>query len=118
MTFLRRHAVPLAAALAAAAVAFAALVVATDDGGSARVVEDGLAVFNRMGCGGCHQLQAAGSTGPIGPSLDERLPDHSRESLRAVILSPPPESVMPQGFGGRMSDRELDALVDFLLAAR
>lgn len=78
----------------------------------------GLEVFTRMGCGGCHQLAAAGSTGPIGPDLDTRLPDHTRGSLTAAILSPPPGSAMPPDFGQRMSEAELGALVDFLLATR
>jgi mono/diheme cytochrome c family protein len=137
MSFVRRHAVPFAAGFAAAAVAFAVVLLTTDGGGgeerapgSGQVAapapakplpegqDAGLAVFTRMGCGGCHTLAAAGSTGPIGPDLGERLPSHTRESLTAVILSPPAGSVMPEDFGERLSDAELDALVDFLLAAR
>jgi mono/diheme cytochrome c family protein len=80
--------------------------------------EAGLAVFTRMGCGGCHRLAAANSTGPIGPDLDERLPNHTRESLTAQILSPDPTGIMPDDFGERMTDAELTTLVDFLLAVR
>jgi mono/diheme cytochrome c family protein len=136
MSFLRRNAVPFAAGLAAAAAAFAVVLLTTDDDGNGRVPEGGqvaapapaagvpegheagLAVFTRMGCGGCHRLAAANSTGPIGPDLDDRLPDHTRESLTAQILSPQAGSIMPEDFGERMSDEELTALVDFLLAAR
>jgi mono/diheme cytochrome c family protein len=137
MSFVRRHAVPFAAGFAAAAAAFGVVFVTTDgDGGEERAPENGqvaapapaeplpegseggLTVFTRMGCGGCHTLAAAGSTGPIGPDLDERLPSHTRESLTAAILSPPVGSVMPEDFGERMSDAELAALVDFLLAVR
>jgi cytochrome c oxidase subunit 2 len=136
MTFLRRHAVPLAAGLAAAAAAFAVVVLTTDDGGSAAhgggrapagahvaapapaEPAGGLAVFTRMGCGGCHRLAAAGSSGPIGPDLDARLPDHTRESLTNAILSPPFEAAMPDNFGERMTDAELDSLLDFLLSVR
>jgi mono/diheme cytochrome c family protein len=137
MSFVRRHAVPFAAGFAAAAGAFGVVLITTDeDGGTERAPgngqvaapapaeplpearEAGLAVFTRMGCGGCHTLAAAGSTGPIGPDLDERLPSHTRESLTALILSPPAGSVMPEDFGERMSDAELAALVDFLLAVR
>jgi mono/diheme cytochrome c family protein len=136
MSFLRRNAVPFAAGVAAAAAAFAVVLLTTDDGGNGRApdgervaapapavgvpegLEGGLAVFTRMGCGGCHRLAAAHSSGPIGPDLDERLPNHTRESLRAAILSPPPLAAMPDDFGERMSDAELDALVDFLLAQR
>jgi mono/diheme cytochrome c family protein len=136
MSFLRRNAVPFAAGVAAAAAAFGVVLLTTDDDGNGRApdggqvaapapgaplpegLEGGLAVFSRMGCGGCHQLAAANSAGPIGPSLDERLPEHTRESLTAQIVSPSAGSIMPEDFGERMSDAELDALVDFLLAVR
>jgi mono/diheme cytochrome c family protein len=136
MSFLRRNAVPFAAGVAAAAAAFTVVLLTTDDDGNGRApdggqvataapgeplpegLEGGLAVFTRMGCGGCHRLAAAQSSGPIGPDLDARLPDHTRESLRAAILSPPPLAAMPDDFGERMSDAELNALVDFLLAVR
>jgi mono/diheme cytochrome c family protein len=125
MSFVRRHAVPLAAAIAAAAAAFAVVVVTTDGGGPAgdggpatARASGGLAVFTRMGCGSCHRLAAADSTGPIGPDLDERLQGHTRESLTAVILRPPAGSPMPEDFGARMDNAEFDALLDFLLAQR
>ena len=82
----------------------------------------GHAVFVRMGCGSCHTLAAAGSTGSIGPNLDDRLGRHTRASLIARIAAPPSESdsfsAMPTNFGSRMNARELDSLVRFLLAAR
>jgi mono/diheme cytochrome c family protein len=139
MSFVRRNVVPFAAGLAAAAAAFAVVLVTTDDGGDGRAPgsgevaapapaapaepvpagqEAGLAVFTRVGCGGCHTLAAAGSTGPIGPDLDQRLRGHTRESLTSVILSPPAGSPMPEDFGERMRDDELAALVDFLHAVR
>ena len=36
----------------------------------------GEAVFTEAGCGGCHTLEAAGSSGSIGPNLDEAQPDY------------------------------------------
>jgi cytochrome c oxidase subunit 2 len=123
VSFLGRHGVSLAAGLAAAAAAFAVVAATTDGGGeptaaAAAGQTEGLAVFARMGCGGCHTLAAAGATGVIGPDLDDKLPDHTRDSLVAQILSPGPNSIMPTDFGERMSEAELEALVDFLLAAR
>jgi mono/diheme cytochrome c family protein len=122
---LGRYGVPLAAGLAAAAAAFAAVAATTDDGSGGdpsppAVVgqADGLAVFARMGCGGCHTLAAANASGAIGPDLDIRLQDHTRESLVAQITSPRPGTAMPADFAERMSDAELEALVEFLLAAR
>jgi mono/diheme cytochrome c family protein len=105
------------AALAAAIAAFA-VVVLTSGGGERPADHDGRAVYVRMGCGSCHRLAAANSTGPIGPDLDDRLPHHTRESLTAQILSPDPADAMPPDFGERMTDAELEALVDFLLAVR
>lgn len=70
-----------------------------------------------MGCGSCHHLTAAVSSGQIGPDLDLALPDHTRASLTAKIRAPGETSMMPSDFGARMSDADLDALVTFLLAA-
>jgi hypothetical protein len=85
--------------------------------------DEGRAVFARMGCGSCHRLAAAGSDGGIGPDLDERLAHHTRASLTAKVLDPSQGagegfSVMPDDFGSRLTGDELEALVDFLLAAR
>ena len=79
---------PLLVGVLAAAVAFGAVILLTDGEGaeSAPVGEpasSGLAVFNRMGCGSCHRLAAARSSGPIGPNLDDRLASHTAVSLRA-----------------------------------
>src|SRR4029079_1271016 len=35
----------------------------------------GEAVFSSAGCGGCHTLKAAGSSGNVGPNLDQLKPD-------------------------------------------
>ncbi|MGH2744941.1 MAG: c-type cytochrome, partial [Thermoleophilaceae bacterium] len=115
---------PLGRRPGGAVAAFAVVALTTDERASTRGTVstasggDGLAVFTRMGCGGCHRLAAAGSTGPIGPDLDSRLPDHTRESLTAAILSHPPGAAMPNNFGERLSDADLDTLVDFLLSVR
>jgi mono/diheme cytochrome c family protein len=120
---------PLAAGLLAATAAFTVVAIATgsettdaDIAGLSRHGE-GRAVFARVGCGSCHRLGAAGSDGEIGPDLDERLAHHTRASLTAKILDPSQGlgegfSVMPLDFGSRLTGDELDALVDFLLAAR
>jgi mono/diheme cytochrome c family protein len=113
---------PLVAGLVAAAVAFIAVALATagDDpaGKPAPRPSSGAALFASMGCGSCHRLAAAGSDAELGPSLDERLPDHTRASLRAAILRPPTAGMMPADFASRMSAAELDTLVTYLLAAR
>ena len=113
---------PLLVAAVGAAVAFGAVMLLSSSESrepvSAASSTAGPEVFNRMGCGSCHRLAAAGSNGPIGPNLDERLGSHTAESLKAKILAPGATSVMPSDFAERMDDDELDALVSFLLASR
>ena len=130
MSAARRVWIPAAAGVAVAAVVFAVVLLATS-GGSAggaapaaatatlgREASAGRLVFAEMGCGGCHRLAAAGSNGPIGPSLDDALPHHTRGSLLAKIRDPGTGSVMPGDFARRMSPAQLRALVTFLLATR
>ena len=82
----------------------------------------GRALFARMGCGSCHLLAAGNGTGSVGPDLDAVLPSYDAAALRAKIVEPYPAGVdesfaqMPQDYGVRMSARELDELVAFLLA--
>lgn len=129
----RRLAEPLAAGLLAAVAAFVAvgpLTRAQEAGQSDRgevapsaraSVIAGRAAFARMGCGGCHRLAAARSESRIGPDLDERLPEHTRESLTAAIAAPPASGAvgsMPTDYGERLSPEELDDLVSFLLDGR
>jgi cytochrome c551/c552 len=133
MTGRRAVALPLAAGLVVAAVAFVAVLLATSGGddpadtsaptpaavaAGAPDPVGGRLVFAQMGCGSCHELAAAGSKGGIGPSLDDALGHHTRRSLSAKIQSPGTGSVMPGDFAQRMSFAELDALIDFLVAAR
>ena len=123
----------LAAGLAAAALALAvvALGVGIDGGANAPRAStvpaeqgSGRALFARMGCGSCHTLATAGSTCGMGPDLDsateaELVSISAR--LIAQITSPAGDGglgAMPTDFGSRMSSRELDSLVDFLLAQR
>jgi cytochrome c oxidase subunit 2 len=81
---------------------------------------EGAALFTEAGCAGCHTFGPAGSTAQVGPSLDG-LPDDP-ELIRTSIVEPDAEiaegfqaGVMPQTFGEQLSDRELEALVQYLL---
>lgn len=126
----RRLAVSLAIAAVVGATAFAVLAAGGDGDGSdspgssgssdAGWSDEGRRIFAAMGCGSCHQLAAAGSTGMIGPSLDERLAGHDSASLVDSIVRAPRRNLgtMPDDYGKRMTDAELDALVSFLLASR
>ena len=122
----------LIAGLLAAGISFAVVALtagidgsSTEQSSAVKVAADhdsGRAVFARMGCGSCHTLAAAGSKGEIGPDLDQRLESHTRASLVERITRGPSAdgtfSPMPDNFADRLDDDELDALVDFLLAAR
>lgn len=79
---------------------------------------DPAAVFG-ANCGSCHELQAAGATGTLGPSLDDLSGDEA--SIREAIVDPDAEiaegysaDVMPENFGELLDDEQLDALVQYL----
>jgi len=88
---------------------------------------DGLAVFNENGCGACHVFTAAGSTGAVGPSLDnlsEAAAAHGgmelAEYIRESIVDP--NAYAPPGYvAGTMPPFDqippdsLDALVQYLV---
>ena len=85
-------------------------------------------IFTAAGCAGCHTFAPAGSNGTIGPNLDElaaaagdREPgksaeDYVRESLTApeAFLAPGFGNAMPS-FEGRLTDEQIQTLVDYLL---
>lgn len=79
--------------------------------------EPGLRIFQSQGCGSCHALSAAGSTSTIGPNLDNALNNRPRDSIAQAIVSPPRGAIMPEDYGQRLSEAELDQLVDFLVKA-
>lgn len=81
---------------------------------------DGKAVFQAQGCGGCHTLADAGTSGTTGPNLDEVLEGRDAEKIREDITDPGAEiaegfanGIMPGNYGA-LPPAELDALVDYL----
>jgi mono/diheme cytochrome c family protein len=81
----------------------------------------GAQVFANNGCGGCHALAAAGSSGVTGPDLDEVLPGQSAAEIEEDIVDPNkdiaqgyPANVMPQNFGETIPPDELKELVEYL----
>jgi mono/diheme cytochrome c family protein len=86
-------------------------------------------IFTAAGCAGCHKLSSVGATGNIGPSLDQlasaagkREPGKSAEQyVHESIVDP--EAYTVSGFGkgvmpsydGKLTEKQLDALVKFLL---
>jgi mono/diheme cytochrome c family protein len=66
--------------------------------------ERGQALF-AAGCGSCHTLEAAGTTGQVGPNLDELDPDEARV-LRAIRVGGEGSGTMPRGiYRGREAEQ-------------
>jgi mono/diheme cytochrome c family protein len=117
----------------AAYVAFATDKPGEDQGALAQAGLEGATsgeqIFVAAGCGSCHALAKAGTNGTIGPSLEDlasaagdREPGTSPEDyVRQAILDPDAftvqgfqAGVMPS-FQGRLDDKQVQALVDYLL---
>ena len=82
---------------------------------------DGKSVFTEAGCGGCHTLADAGTTGGTGPDLDDGLAGKDEAFIRESIVDPSADvtegfsdGIMPPNFGDTLQPAELDALVKYL----
>jgi cytochrome c oxidase subunit 2 len=91
----------------------------------------GAAVFTSAGCAACHTFTPAGSTGAVGPNLDNVAADakkagedpaaYVKESIvdpNKVVVKGYAAGVMPGSFGDSLSVQEIDALVTYLTAAK
>jgi len=87
----------------------------------------GETAFQTFGCGGCHTFKPAGSTGTVGPDLDNLKADAAeakRGSLTAFIhesivdpaayLQPGYPDAMPHIFGSQIPAKQLTQLVQYL----
>jgi sulfite dehydrogenase len=82
----------------------------TSGGGSGpAATPDGKAVFAKAGCGGCHTLKAAGSSGNVGPDLDQLKPSEPTVEHQVEVGG----GAMP-AFKGRLSDAEIKAVAKFV----
>ena len=88
--------------------------------GEAPEAVGGEAVFQEAGCGGCHAFAPAGTSAQVGPPLDDLPADE--EFVRRSIVDPDAEvaegfqaGVMPGDYEERLSEEQLDALVQYLL---
>jgi mono/diheme cytochrome c family protein len=70
---------------------------------------DGKAVFAKAGCGGCHTLKAAGSSGNVGPNLDQLKPAKDAVAHQVEVGG----GAMP-AFKGQLSPAEIDAVAAFV----
>ena len=80
-------------------------------------------VFQGQGCGNCHAFSAAGSSGAVGPDLDESLQGDDAAFIRESIVEPNAETaegyqanIMPADYGQKLTPKQLDDLVAFLQA--
>jgi mono/diheme cytochrome c family protein len=87
--------------------------------------DPGALVFLQNGCAGCHTLEAAGSTGTVGPDLDQAIGKGSLKTtgqVKTAIVDPDkkiapgfPAGVMPSTFEDTIPAQEMDQLVQFLV---
>jgi cytochrome c oxidase subunit II len=93
-------------------------------GGQGQGGPDGEQIFAEQGCGSCHTLAAANASGTVGPDLgklsreDEAYVEESIVDPGAVVTGDFPDGVMPEDFGDKLSDEQLDALVKYLLESQ
>jgi cytochrome c oxidase subunit 2 len=92
-----------------------------DVGGGRGGGPPGRRIFVETGCGSCHRLADAGTNGTTGPDLDETLEGRPESFIRASIVDPDAvvaegfsPDVMPSDYGDRLSNRDLEALVEYL----
>jgi mono/diheme cytochrome c family protein len=72
----------------------------------------GKAVFTSAGCSGCHTLKAAGSSGNVGPNLDEAKPDLALIHDRVTNGKAP----MPS-FKDQLSPKQIDDVAAFVFSS-
>ncbi len=90
--------------------------------------EAGKELFTSQGCNSCHTFEPAGTTGTVGPDLDE-LEAHARAAgepldqyTREAIVAPDAyvvpgfqKGVMPSTYESSIPKEQLDALVQYLV---
>ena len=70
----------------------------------------GEGIYASAGCGGCHALEAAGSSGSIGPNLDDSKPDFAL----AVDRVKNGRGAMPS-FEGQLSEQEIADVAQYVV---
>jgi cbb3-type cytochrome c oxidase subunit III len=81
-------------------------------GGGGGGKPDGKQIFSSAGCTGCHTLADAGSTGNVGPNLDDAKPP------KALVVDRVTNGMgaMPS-FKGQLSEAEIQAVADYVSSA-
>ena len=78
-------------------------------GGEAGDAANGEEVFASAGCGGCHTFAAAGSSGSVGPDLDDAAP-----SFDAVVTQVTNGGGALPAFGDELSAQEIRDVAAFV----
>jgi mono/diheme cytochrome c family protein len=84
----------------------------------------GKEIFASQGCGSCHALADAGTTGQVGPNFDETLAGKDAGFIRTSIVDPNAQvaegfqpGLMPQDYEQKLSPEDLANLVAYLQQA-
>jgi cbb3-type cytochrome c oxidase subunit III len=73
---------------------------------------DGKKIFKGAGCGGCHTLAAAGTTGTKGPNLDQLKPSEARVAHQVTIGG----GIMP-AFKGKLTPAQIEAVAKYVASS-
>jgi mono/diheme cytochrome c family protein len=84
----------------------------TETEGGQGNAEAGAKVFASAGCGGCHTLEAAGSSGTVGPNLDQAKPDHALVVERVTNGM----GAMPS-FKDQLSEQQIQDVAAYVVAS-
>jgi mono/diheme cytochrome c family protein len=84
----------------------------TTGGGGESGAPDGEAIFAEAGCGGCHTLEAAGTSGTVGPNLDDAKPPKALVIDRVTNG----QGAMPP-FKDTYSPEQIEAVADYVVAS-
>ena len=103
----------------------------SEGGGGGGKADEAAALFGSAGCGGCHVFTPAGTTGEIGPNLDNLVSaaqkagqdpaDYVREAIvdpGKVIAPGYQDGVMPPSYSETLTAAEIDSLVAYLTGAK
>jgi mono/diheme cytochrome c family protein len=93
----------------------------TGDALGAQVFVSGNPGAGAIGCGSCHTMKAAGTTGTVGPNLDKELTADPASATLESIVNPNKEiatgysaNIMPTNYGAALTKQELDALANYI----
>jgi mono/diheme cytochrome c family protein len=93
----------------------------TGDALGAQLFVSGKPESGAIGCGSCHTMKAAGTSGTIGPNLDKELTADPASATRESIVDPNKEiisgysaNIMPTNYATALTPQELNALVNYI----